>query len=290
MKISAMTNTADLSGRLAVFSQIVGKEISETIRQHARLACVTLANTTQPYSGKDEEGSSTSKEGKRIGEQSILNDVSKVFYTANEPTLGYENALKKKVDQSKRSEKSKASFKSKIERYCRSGNSGQLAWLAGFFKTERVQLDGFDRGLYSAARTGRRTNVPKKTKMLALVIGANAELEKFKKERMQRAGMGKAGWAVCAEAIPVKQAQSATRGIPQWVTRHKGRAKGSIVDMSHDLENPRVKMTNLMPWVSELLSPSAAKYALHLTRDKFVKYMNSAIKGTLRAQAKLQAA
>jgi hypothetical protein len=290
MKISAMTNTADLSGRLAVFSQIVGKEISETIRQHARLACVTLANTTQPYSGKDEEGSSMSKEGKRIGEQSILNDVSKVFYTADTPTRGYENSLIKKVDQSKRSEKSKASFKSKIERYCRSGNSGQLAWLAGFFKTERVQLDGFDRGLYSAARTGRRTNVPKKTKMLALVIGANAELEKFKKERMQRAGMGKAGWAVCAEAIPVKQAQSATRGIPQWVTRHKGRAKGSIVDMSHDLANPRVKMTNQMPWVSELLSQSAAKYALHITREKFVKYMNSAIKGTLRVQAKLQAA
>lgn len=290
MKISAMTNTADLSGRLAVFSQIVGKEISETLRQHARLACVTLANTTQPYSGKDEEGSSMSKEGKRVGEQSILNDVSKVFYTANEPTRGYENALKKKVDQSNRSEKAKASFKSKIERYCSSGNSAQIAWLAGFFKTDRVQLDGFDRGLYNSARTGRRTSVPKKSKMLALVIGADAELEKFKQERMRRAGMGKAGWAVCAEAIPVRQAQSATRGIPQWVTRHKGRASGSIVDISHDLVNPRVKMTNAMPWVSELLSPSAAKYALHLTRDKFVKYMNSAIKGTLRAQAKLQAA
>lgn len=285
-----MTDTSDLRGRLSEFSRITGKEISESIRQHARLACVTLANTTQPYSGKDEEGASMSKEGKRIGEQSILNDVSKVFYTANEPTRGYENSLKEKVDQSRRSDKAKESFKAKIERYCRSGNSEQIAWLARFFKTERVQLDGFDRGLYDSARTGRRTNVPKKTKMLALVIGADGELDKFKQERMKRAGMGKAGWAVCAEAIPVKQAQSATRGIPQWVTRHKGRARGSIVDMSQDPTNPRVRMTNAMPWVSELLSPSQAMSALKLTRDKFVKYMNTSIKTTLRAQAKLKAA
>jgi hypothetical protein len=284
-----MTDTSDLRGRLQLFSSIVGKEISETIRQHARLACVTLANTTQPYSGADEEGASMSKEGKRVGEQSILNDVSKVFYTANEPTRGFENSLKEKVDQSRRSDRAKDSFKAKIERYCRSGNAEYIAWLARFFKTERVQLDGFDRNLYHNARTGRRTSVPKKTKMLALVIGADGELAKFKDERMRRAGMGKAGWAVCAEAIPVKQAQSATRGIPQWVTRHKGRASGSIVDISQDPVNPRVKMTNAMPWVSELLSPSQAMYALNLTRNKFVKYMNQAIKGTLRAQAKLRA-
>lgn len=290
MKITVMTDTSDLRGRLELFSSLVGKEISETIRQHARLACVTLANTTQPYSGKDEEGASMSKEGKRKGEQSILNDVSKVFYTANEPTRGYENSLKEKVDQSNRSDKAKASFKAKIERYCRSGSSEKIAWLAQFFKTERVQLDGFDRGLYHAARTGRRTNVPKRTKMLALVIGADGELDKFKQERMRRAGMGKAGWAVCAEAIPVKQSQSATRGIPQWVTRHKDKARGSIVDISQDPSNPRVKMTNAMPWVSELLSASQAMYALNLTRDKFVKYMNTSIKTTLRAQAKLKGA
>jgi hypothetical protein len=290
MKIKAFTDTTDIRGRLALWSRMVGKEMSEGIRQHARLACVSLANTTQPYSGKDEEGASLSKEAKRIGEQSILNDVSKVFYTANEPTRGFENSLKEKVDQSNRSDKAKASFKAKIERYCRSNNTEGIAWLARFFKTERVQLDGFDRGLYHSARTGRRANVPKKTKMLALVIGADGELEKFKQERMKRAGMAKAGWAVCAEAIPVNQTQSATRGIPQWVTRHKNRASGNISDLSNDPKNPRVRMTNAMPWVSNLLSDSAAKTSLVLTREKFVKYMNTQINVTLRDAAKLRAA
>jgi hypothetical protein len=59
--------------------------------------------------------------------------------------------------------------------------------------------------------------------------------------------------------------------------------------MSQDVANPRVKMTNSMPWVSELLSASQATASLNLTRDKFIKYMNQAIKGTLRAQAKLSA-
>jgi hypothetical protein len=288
MKITAMVDTSDLRERMRVWGDLVGKETSEGLRQHARIACVTLANTTQPYSGKDEEGASQSKEGKRVGEQSIINDVSKVFYTANEPTRGYENSLKQKVDQSRRTEKGKAAMKARIERYCRSNNAEGIAWLARFFKTERVQFDGFDRQIYENARTGSRKNVPKKTKMLSLVIGADGELEKFKQERMKRAGMAKAGWAVCAEAIPVKQAQSATRGIPQWVTRHKGRASGSIEDHSNDPTNPKVRMTNEMPWVSKLLTPAEANKALDMTRNKFVKYMNTQIKYELKKRAGLK--
>lgn len=289
MQVKAKVDTSDLRKKLTEFSRVVGIETSEVLRRHARLACVSLANTTQPYSGKDEEGASQSKEGKRVGEQSILNDVSKVFYTANEPTRGYENSLKQKVDQSKRTPEQKERMKAKIERYCRSNNTQGIAWLARFFKTERVQFDGFDRSIYHSARTGRRRNVPKKTKMLSLVIGADAELQKFKQERMARAGMAKAGWAVCAEAIPVNQSQSATRGIPQWVTRHKSRASGSIVDKSRDRSNPRVVMTNQMPWVSNLLSRSQARASLNLTREKFVKYMNTAIRKTLRDKVKLRA-
>jgi hypothetical protein len=290
MKIKAFADTTDIRARLNLWATMVGKEVSSGIRQYARLACVGLANTTQPYSGKDEEGSALSAEAKRIGEQSILNDVSKVFYTANEPTRGYENSLKQKVDESRRSDRAKEAMKARIEKYCRSNNAEGIAWLARFFKTERVQDGGFDRSIYHNARTGRRKNVPKRTKMLSLVIGADGELQKFKEERMKRAGMAKAGWAVCAEAIPSDQAQSATRGIPQWVTRHKKRASGSIVDQSHDPINPHIRATNEMPWVSNLLSESQAKVSLVLTREKFVKYMQTQINKTIRDAAKLRAA
>ena len=280
-----MTDTSDLRGRLQLWSELVGKEMSEGVRQHARMACVGLANTTQPYSGKG-----FGLKGKQVGEQSILNDVSKVFYTANEPTRGFENSLKEKVDQSNRSEKAKAAFKSKIENYCQSGNSAKIAWLARFFKTPRVLLDGIDPGLYQAERSGSRTNVPKRKKQLYLVIGGDGELQKFKRERMNRTGMGKAGWAVCADAIPLSRARAATDGIPQWVTRHKKTASGHIEDLSRDTENPRVKMTNAMPWVSTLISPSQAIAAMDIVREKFVKYMNIQIKYELRNQAKLKAA
>jgi hypothetical protein len=48
-------------------------------------------------------------------------------------------------------------------------------------------------------------------------------------------------------------------------------------------------MTNSTPWCSTVLTPAQAQQALTLARDNFVKYMNQAIKGTLRAQAKLSA-
>ena len=283
MKISAMTDTANLSERLEVWRKLVGKEISDGVRQYARLACVGLANTTQPYSGKGSQ-----VKGRQLGEQSILNDVSKVFYTADSPTRGYELSLKKKVDQSNRSEKQKRTFKQKIENICQSGDAGRIAWLARFFKTERVQLDGIDRSLYQNARTGPRTNVPKRTKMLALVIGGSGELEKFKKERMRTAGMGKAGWAVCAEAIPLTRKRASTDGIPKWVTRHKKIASGYVADLSNDPINPRVRMTNAMPWVSTLLSQSQALQALRIEREKFVAYMNTQIKAELKKQAGLK--
>jgi hypothetical protein len=285
MKATAMTDTSDLRARLNLYAQVVGKEVSQSLREHARVACVELANVTQPYGRTQAD--------KKVGEQSILNDVSKVFYTANEPTRGYENSLKQKVDQSRRSDKAKESFKKRIERICRSGDSGQIAWLASFFKTERVQLDTLDKSLYYNARTGRRTNIPKRTKMLALVIGAEGELKKFKEERMKTSGTGKAGWAVCAEKINLDQAQAATRGIPQWVTRCKkfsAPANSTVVDQSNDPVNPKMILNNAVPWVSNLLSDSQAKVALEIARNKFVKHMNIAIKKTLRDQVKLKAA
>ena len=53
MKISAMTDTADLRGRLATYAQIVGKETSEAVRQFARVSCVNLATETQPFGTDD---------------------------------------------------------------------------------------------------------------------------------------------------------------------------------------------------------------------------------------------
>jgi len=280
MKITAMTDTSDLRGRLTVYSQIVGKEKSEAVRQFARVACVNLATGTQPFGN--------TKSDKEPGEKAVEVDISKVFYTPQDG--GFARALKAIVSKGRRSEQAKQKFNARLDGYLASNNTEAIARLARSFNWQGVLFDDIDPQLHQDARRGPRMRVPKRRGAMHMVIGANERLQKYKDEQKRKVGLTKAGWAVCATKIPLKRASSPTRGIPQWVTRNINRASGSIVDGSHDPHNPRVEMTNETPWTSQVLSASAIKEALRLARENFIKYMNQQIKVTLREQAKLKAA
>lgn len=275
-----MTDTSDLRGRLREFSQIVGKETSEAVRQFSRVACVNLATETQPF-GKD-------KEAQAIGETAVARDIYNVYY----PATGYKfhkQATKIAENYYTKTQASSASsdkFQNRLTRYQIENNTGALARIAADLGFRDVALDSFDPQRHKGRRDNRGRTHPGKGQ---LIIGGEDQLERYIGETQKKVGLTKAGWAVCAEAIPLNRASSATRGIPQWVTRNKGRASGSIADLSADPVNPKVKMTNSTPWCSLVLTPAQAQQALNLARDNFVKYMNQTIKGTLRAQAKLAA-
>lgn len=280
MKISAMTNTADLSGRLAVYAQIVGKETSEAVKQFARVACVNLATSTQPFG--------SAKGDREPGEKAVETDISKVFYTPQDG--GFANTLKEIVADSNRSDTAKQKFGARIDGYIQSNNFNAITNIARDFGWKGVLFDNIDPALHQNARRAPRGRVPKRRGTMHMIIGGNESLAKYKAERMQKVGLTKAGWAKCATLIPLKRVSSPTRGIPQWVTRHIGRASGSIVDNSHVQANPSVTMTNNTPWTSQVLTESESRKALQIARNKFVNYMSQQIKYELRQQAKLQAA
>jgi hypothetical protein len=280
MKITAMTDTSDLRGRLEDFARIVGKEKSEAVRQFARVACVNLATETQPF-GKDADG-------KAAGETAVARDIYKVYYPATGAKFLNQAVKVAEAHEAKKGRSGSADkFKNRMLRYQMANDSAALTKIARDMKFRDVALDTFDSTRHKDSRDSRgrvRNAKPQ------LVIGAERELERYVEETQRKVGLTKAGWAVCAEAIPLNRTSSATRGIPQWVTRNMSRASGSISDQSHDPNNPRVTMTNETPWTSQVLTPKAARQAMELARDNFVKYMNTAIKQTLRNEAKLKAA
>lgn len=281
MKITVMTDTSDLRGRLKEYVAITGREMSESVRQFARVACVNLATETQPF-GND-------KEAKDMGETAVARDIYKVFYPStgakflNQATRYVEGYYAKRNASSNRAEK----FKTRMLGYQMSGNSAALAKIAADIGFTDVQLDSFDPSRHKSSRDSRGRVRGAKAQ---LVIGGEDQLERYVEQTQRKVGLTKAGWAVCAEAIPLTRASSATRGISQWVTRNKGRATGRIDNQSQDPVNPRVRMTNSTPWTSQVLSPQSAQGALELARDNFVKYMNTAIKKTLRDEVKLKSA
>lgn len=274
-----MTDSSDLRGRLAEYVRITQRETSETVRQFARVACVNLATETQPF-GKDNAA-------KAMGETAVARDIYKVYYPATgakflrQATRYAEGYYAKTNQPPDRADK----FKTRLLGYQMSNNTGALAKIAADIGFTDAQIDGFDSSRHKSSRDNRgRVRAAK----AQLVIGGEDGLEKYIEETQRKVGLTKAGWAVCAEAIPLNRTSSATRGIPQWVTRNKGRASGRIEDQSQDLTNPRVRMTNATPWASQVLTPQSAKQALELARDNFIKYMNTAIKKTLRDEVKLK--
>ena len=297
MKITAHVETGDLRKRMAEYARIVGKNVNQELRRHARIACVELANTTQPF-GK-------SKEARLLGEKAVEVDISKVFYTA-EPYGGFVNGISEIAHKSFSARAAKSGgrfnadeaalkFTDRVNGYAASNNTRALKKLAKDFGWRGV-VDHPDPALHQAARGGSRKKVRKQKGEMHLILGGRkTALQTYINKVKSRVGMAKAGWAVCAEKIPdLGLASSVTRGIPQWVTRNKNApapARSSI-DASTTFRasnNPRVVMRNAVPWTSQNLAPSAARTALQIARNKFLKMMNIQIRYVLRQQAKLRA-
>lgn len=281
MKITAMTDSSDLRGRLEAYVKITKRETSETLRQFARVACVNLATETQPF-GKDNAG-------KAKGETAVARDIYNVYYPATGYKFNKQATRIAELHYSKRKTSGRAAsnFRDRLTRYQMENNTEALARIAADLGFKDYALDTFDAQRHKSRRNSKGRTRPGKGQ---LIIGAEDQLEKYIEQTQRKVGLTKAGWAVCAEAIPLSRASSATRGIPQWVTRNKGRASGNIVDQSGNADNPRVVMTNKTPWASQVITPARTKAALQLARDNFIKYMNTAIKKTLRDETKLRAA
>jgi hypothetical protein len=282
-----MTDTSDLRSRLNAFTDIVGKETSEAVRQFSRKSCVYLGAATQPFG--------LAKAHKIPGERAVKRDINKVYYPATgfrgKKFLGQATMMvrghyksKGKANASQLAEK----FSERLKRYQYTKNTAAVAKIAADIGFTRAMIDSFDSSYHRSVRDHRGRVVNANP---YLVIGTGeTELQKYIENTEKKVGLTKAGWAKCAEKIPLNRVSSATREFPQWVTRNLPRATGSIVDGSRDPKNPKVKMTNETPWTSVVLSPSEARNAMRLARKNFIEYMNKSIKGELRRQVKLKAA
>lgn len=271
---------------MAQYALIVGKDVNQELRRHARLACVELANTTQPF-GKG-------KDAQLLGERAVEVDISKVFYTPQ--SGGFAAAIKEVVAKSSRSDEAKQKFNARLDGYIAGNNTRALKKIADDFNWQGV-VSNPDPAIHQSARGGSRRKVRKRRGAMNLILGGRqGSLKTYINKVKKRVGMAKAGWAVCAERIPdLGLSSTQTRGIPQWVTRNKNAPapQKSKVDASTTFRqggNPRVVMTNGVPWTSQNLTSSAARTALNIAKGKFIKMMDRQIRYVLSQQAKLRAA
>lgn len=293
MQIQAIANTSDLRARLRKFESVMKRDSQDTLLQFARVACENLATNTQPF-GKD-------RSAKIPGENAILADIGRVFYTP-EPYGGFVEALteaaqdsyRQKERRSKRgfsSDEATLKFYNRVNGYAAAGNYKALRKLAQDFNWKGV-LEDIDPVIHQNARRGPRKRVKDTAFQSHLVLKPQRKLDRYIAQIQKKVGFTKAGWAKCADEVPMRgRVSSRTRGIPQFVTRHKHRALGRTeVRYAADKIDTKVVMTNLTPWASQCITQRQVRSALDFAKRKFVEYMNRTVMAELRSQIKAKAA
>ena len=241
----------------------VSKTMPELVRKYSRIACVELANRTQPFSvGAKSEGA------KKLGE-----DAVKIGITGVIPEKAYFQFI---VDST-----SNDTLRERLQGYVASGQWKKFAEVmvsVGMWKEAKV-ISGREIGTihkqHRSKSTGRALST--KGKMYLAKSGPDAYIKKIQK----RVGLSKSGWADAARKIGGVKGDGA-RGIPAFAKAKRHKSAGGITDRTKDKTNPRVDMQNDTPWVSRICPRSEQLIALQIARDKMIKEADMRLKSAAK--------
>jgi hypothetical protein len=236
------------------YSGILEKTIPDCVALNARLLCVELARRTQPFGTKAESGIGRVEKdiGKIIKTNEKLDEMVAMVSTEKIRNR-LQNLLKaKRYDV----------LKAILERIGFLNKWGGLEVTGNFKEVHKANRN---------VTTGRTRNKGDK-----LYI-AEGNLPAYIEDATKRVGIAKSGWARCAEQLPTVIGGSMTRGIPDWVaSQTKGR--GEVTNNLTDAKNPRVLMTNTVPWVDRICPASEQLKASQVVIAKMKKQMEVILK------------
>jgi hypothetical protein len=231
------------------YSEIVEKSIPDCVALNARLLCVELARRTQPFGTKPESG---------IGR--VDKDIKKIFKT--DETL---DDMVAKVSTEK--------IRNRLQTLVKQKRYDVIKIILeniGFLKKwSELEVTNDFKAIHQAHRKPKDGRTRNRGDKLYIAEG---DLPGYIEEVAKRVGIAKSGWARCAEQLPQVIGGKMTRGIPDWVA-NQTRATGEIQNHLGDISNPRVLMTNNVPWVSRLCPPEQETKAGQVVVAKMKKQM-----------------
>ena len=273
---SMINSTTDISGavqNIEGFWREMGKSLPVILRKVARIEAVSLARSTQPTSTADGNTKTSGNDviyvgakDRKMGEDKIERDIRKVYGSGGDVYLDI-RAFSKSGDNRQLADAFYYFFKaSQIK-----GSRGAQALLDASGSQFAGQDIGqkLDPSFHRNSRNGRGRVPGQRSRSKLQQIPKTGEIEKYVEKVQKKVGLAKGGWADAARAVGLS-----TRGIPQWVTRHKGGGTGK--DQTKLTRNPSITLHNTVPYVSDLLSAADIAMALKIARDRLTLEMTAA--------------
>lgn len=268
MSASLTVDASKLQKALKAFIGNTKAEASKEMRIQARMLCVSLANSTQPF-GDDNKA-------KIIGEKAVTRDIDRVYKTGS--TAVREIAAlplprgKTATQNAKQAAAALAGLlggkgKGKGKQKTKTGEAQNLLDRIRYKPYVNTRIGVFDQGqAHNKARFGRRKSVPK-NQFVSQVVTKDSQLTKYFKEKRGNVGIAKSGWAVCAGLL------GGFKDIPKWVYRHTG--GGRVNDQSGKglgiVSKPFIQMTNTIPWINAVISTATIQKSIDIQIRKMIK-------------------
>jgi hypothetical protein len=268
-KVIAKVSDEKLLKKMKQYEAVCKKEIGQQIRNHGRLLGLELMHQAQPFS----KGGAA--KAKRQGEGAIAKDLNMIFIVLNDYWLSrFRDAKESNQDLYRKDGTPWLTDKYRL--------ADTLNQIKEWHKSQRRKETG--RPSFRGDKTMGRH------KAHEYMVAPKRLIEKAKKELQKAVGWSKAGWAKAAQECKADtKAAAKLSGIPAWIKRHVGAARGTAVDMTegwwNTSGNPKVVLRSGVSWQSKILPDSRKRNAVNLTRGKFIRFLSMAIKAELKKQS-----
>lgn len=267
MSASLTVDASKLQKALKAFIGNTKAEASKEMRIQARMLCVSLANSTQPF-GKDANAKAT-------GEKAVTRDIDRVYKSGSTAVRDIASLPLPRGKTATQNAKQAAAALAGLLQGRTTGKRGAKIVSAAQDLLDRInykpyvntRIGVFDQGqAHNKARFGRRKSVPK-NQFVSQVVTKDSQLTKYFKEKRGNVGIAKSGWAVCAGLL------GGFKGIPKWVYRHTG--GGRVNDQSGRglgiVSKPFIQMTNTIPWINAVISTATIQKSIDIQITKMIK-------------------
>jgi len=243
---------------MADYATIREVTIPDAVSLNARLLCVELARRTQPFG--EEQTSGTIR---------VKNDIGKIIKNTEQL-----DAYADRVGSQRIKARLKALIKSGrfdiVETILR--NIGFLNKWTGMEVIGASKM----KSVHNEARN--KTTGRTKSRGSKLFIASVSEQETYISEVQKRVGISKGGWADCATQLKKVNKGGLLAGFPTWVKKAMKSGSGKVQDMTSDIKNPRVYLTNNVPWADNVIPESQQAGAIAVVVVKMRNQMNMILK------------
>jgi hypothetical protein len=240
------------------YAEIREVTIPDAVMLNARLLCVELARRTQPFG--DDQTSGTTR---------VKNDIGKIIKNTEQLDEYADRVGSQRI-------------KARLKALIKSGRFDIVETILrniGFLnKWTGMEVIGGSKikSVHNEARN--KTTGRTKSRGSKLFIASVSDQDTYISEVQKRVGISKGGWADCATQLKKVNKGSLLSNFPKWVIKAMKSGSGKVQDMTSDLKNPRVEVTNKTPWADKVIPETEKEFAKAVVVTKMKKQLEAILK------------